>query len=200
MKKLPFLLVCFLLLAGQVNGQSVENRDSLLNFFEKTRNGLLHEIEGLSSEQMQFKPSADKWSVSQCLEHIILTEQMLFSMAKDSLARPANPERRNEVKMTGDQLVAGILDRSFQAKAPEGLQPAGKYSNPSEAIKDFDAQRKEIMAFLNQVDIDKLKDHVSDSPFGPLNAYHSLLFVAGHTGRHTLQIEEVKSHPDFPGK
>jgi len=147
---------------------------------------------------MQFKPSADKWSVSQCLEHIVLTEKMLFSMTKDSLEKPANPERRNEVKMTDDQIVAGILDRSFQAKAPEGLQPTGKYADPSEAIKDFDTQRKDILDFLNKVDVDKLRDHVSDSPFGPINAYHSLLFIAGHTGRHTLQISEIKAHPGFP--
>jgi len=198
MKKVPFLLLCFLLLAGQAGAQSVGNRDSLLNFFEKTRINLLKEVEGLSTEQMQFKPSADKWSVSQCLEHIVLTEKMLFSMTKDSLEKPANPERRNEVKMTDDQIVAGILDRSFQAKAPEGLQPTGKYADPSEAIKDFDTQRKDILDFLNKVDVDKLRDHVSDSPFGPINAYHSLLFIAGHTGRHTLQISEIKAHPGFP--
>lgn len=200
MKKLSFLLACFLLLAGQAVAQSVDNRDSMLNYFEKTRNDLLREVEGLSAAQMQFKPSADRWSVSQCLEHIVMTEQMLFAMTKDSLQKPATPERRNEVKVTGDQVIAGILDRSFQAKAPEGLQPAGKYSDPDAATKDFDAQRKDILKYLNQVDIEVLKDHVSDSPFGPINAYHSLLFIAGHTGRHTLQISEVKAHPDFPAQ
>lgn len=200
MKKLTFLLACFLLLAGRAGAQSADNRDSLLNFFEKTRKDLLKEIEGLSAEQMQFKPSADKWSVSQCLEHIVLTEQMLFAMTRDSLQRPATPERRNQVKVTGDQLIAGILDRSFQAKAPEGLQPKGKYSDPAVATKDFDAQREDILKFLNQADIDAMKDHVSDSPFGPINAYHSFLFIAGHTGRHTLQISDLKAHPDFPAK
>lgn len=200
MKKLTFLLVCFLLFAGEAGAQSVDNRDSLLNFFEKTKNDLFREVEELTPEQLKFKPSAEKWSISQCLEHIVLTEQILFAMAKDSLAGPANPARRNEVKITSDQLIAGILDRSFQAKAPEGLQPAGKYSQAGAALKDFESQRKGIRAFLSQVDIDKLKDHVSDSPFGPINAYHSLLFIAGHTGRHTLQIAEVKSHPDFPEK
>src|SRR5690606_10467168 len=133
MKKLTFLLVCFLLFAGEAGAQSVDNRDSLLNFFEKTKNDLFREVEELTPEQLKFKPSAEKWSISQCLEHIVLTEQMLFAMAKDSLAGPANPARRNEVKITSDQLIAGILDRSFQAKAPEGLQPAGKYSQAGAA-------------------------------------------------------------------
>ena len=34
--------------------------------------------------------------------------------------------------------------------------------------------------------------------FEMLDAYDWLLFLSGHTERHTLQIQEVKADPGFP--
>jgi len=66
------------------------------------------------------------------------------------------------------------------------------------AFKDLENQRKEILEFIKNADLEDLRNHVSDSPAGPTDAYQSLLFLAGHTARHTLQIEEVKADTHFP--
>lgn len=174
------------------------DRDFLLNYYQTTADNLRKGITGLNTGQMRYKPISEQWSVSQCIEHIILTEKMLFELTKESLQKPANPERKKEVKITGQQLIEGIVDRSFKAEAPESLQPEDKYIDPATAMHAFLTQRTEILHFINNADIDDLRDHISDSPFGPVDAYHSLLFIAGHTARHTLQIEEVKESPGFP--
>lgn len=173
------------------------DRDFLLNYFQTTADNLQKSITGLSAGQMRHKPGSAQWSVSQCIEHIILTEKMLFDLTKESLQKPANPERKKEVKITDQQLIDGIVDRSFKADAPESLQPEGKYADPTTAMHALLSQRTEILRFIKDADIDDLRSHISDSPFGPVDAYHSLLFIAGHTARHTLQIEEVKKSPGF---
>lgn len=170
----------------------------LLDYYRKTENQLKKQLDGLSSTQLQYQPSADAWSISQCVEHIIKTEKMLFDMAKEALAKPANPERKDEVKVTDQQLIAGITDRSQKVEAPAELIGKGTYTDVKAAMADFRAQRKVIRSFLNDVSVDDLRNHISDSPFGPVDAYHSMLFIAGHTARHTLQIEEVKANTDFP--
>ncbi|MEC3878900.1 DinB family protein [Parapedobacter sp. 10938] len=170
----------------------------LLDYYRKTENRLKEQLKGLSDAQLQFKPSADKWSISQCVEHIIKTENMLFGMAKETLAKPANPERKTEVKVTDQQLMDGITDRSHKAEAPAALIGEGAYTDVKTAMADFRAQRKAIRSYLKDVSVDDLRNHVSDSPFGPVDGYHSMLFIAGHTARHTLQIEEVKANPAFP--
>jgi len=178
---------------------SVQNDKAfLLDYYRKTENQLKQDLDGLTSAQLQYKPSADKWSISQCVEHIIKTEKALFDMAKEALANPANPERRDEVKVTDQQLIDGITDRSHKAEAPAELIGEGAYTDAKAAMADFRAQRAEILSYLENVSVDDLRNHIADSPFGPVDAYHSMLFIAGHTARHTLQIEEVKANTDFP--
>jgi hypothetical protein len=37
-------------------------------------------------------------------------------------------------------------------------------------------------------------------PFGWIDGYQLYLFIAGHSKRHTQQLNEVKANPSFPGK
>lgn len=170
----------------------------LLDYYRKTENQLKAHLDGLTSAQLQYKPSANEWSISQCVEHIIKTEKMLFDMAKETLANPANPERKAEVTITDQQLIDGITDRSHKAEAPAALIGEGTYQDVKAAMADFRAQRKVIRSYLKGVSVDDLRNHIADSPFGPVDAYHSMLFIAGHTARHTLQIAEVKANAAFP--
>jgi len=175
-----------------------DEKEFLLDYYQQTENQLKKQLKGLSNEQLQFKPSDDQWSVSQCVEHIIKTEKMLFDMAKEALDKPANPERKSEVTVTDQQLIDGIIDRSRKAEAPAALIGEGSYTDVKTAMADFRAQRKVILSYLKDVSVDDLRSHISDSPFGPVDSYHSMLFIAGHTARHTLQIEEVKANAAFP--
>ena len=170
----------------------------LKEYFKKTRETLEDHIEGLSEKQMSFKPAPNSWSVSQCLEHIIKTEQMLFGMTKTALEGEPNPERKAEVKMSDEDLIAGITDRSSKAQASESLMPNGTYESPEMALEAFDDQRDDIMDFISDQKEEDLRSYISDSPFGAVDAYQSLLFIAGHTARHTLQIEEVMQDANFP--
>ena len=79
-----------------------EGTDSLLRYFNETTKELERQVAGLSEAQLQFKPAPDKWSISQCLEHIVLSERMIFDMAKTALSKAPQPERKNEVQMTDD--------------------------------------------------------------------------------------------------
>ena len=170
----------------------------LLDYYKKTANQLKNSVKGLSAAQLQYKPSAAEWSISQCLEHIIKTEKAIFDMTKQALEKPANPERKDEVKVTDQQLIDGMTDRSQKAEAPATLTGTGSYVAAATAIKDFRAQRAEILAYIKTASIDDLRNHINDSPMGPVDSYHSMLFIAAHTARHTLQIEEVKSNDTFP--
>jgi uncharacterized damage-inducible protein DinB len=169
-----------------------------INYYGETFKKLENAVSGLSKEQMHFKASEESWSISQCLEHIILTENMIFGMIKENMAKPENPERREEIKFTDEAILAMITDRSEKYKAPEILVAAGKYDYWKTAILNFTNQQDEILSFIQSTPINELRNRVNDSPAGATDTYQSLLFLAGHTARHTLQIEEIKSNSNFP--
>lgn len=202
MKNLILLLLvlpsCFI--TAQTEVPEGNNKEFLLDYYRETMDNLEKSISGLSQEQMQFNPSDSTWSVSQCVEHIILTENMIFEMLKGYMEQPANPERRKEIVYSDEEIIAFLTDRTEKYKAPEILQTKGKYNDPETALQDLEKQRAEILELIQNTDLEELRNHVNDSPTGAADAYQSLLFIAGHTARHTLQIEEVKADKSFPGK
>lgn len=95
-------------------------------------------------------------------------------------------------------LVAGVLDRSKKATAPEPIAPTGgKYATPAEAAREFTARRDKTIAYAKTTQ-DDLRFHSAPGPLGPMDAYQFLLLLASHAGRHTLQIKEVEANPAYP--
>lgn len=180
--------------------KSPDDRAFALNYYQKTMDDLKNNVSDLSAGQLHFRPSDTVWSISQCLEHIILTEAMIFGMLKENMNKPVNPERRAEIKLYDKDIIAMVTDRSEKYKAPEMLIGKGKYDDAKQALQDLEAQRTEILSFINNTPLEELRNRVSDSPAGATDAYQSLLFIAGHTARHTLQIEEIKNAQNFPAQ
>jgi len=201
--KKNFLIVTLLLclpLVGNSQAESQEDKAYVLTYFHETLEKLQQDVNGLSQEQLQFKASDSSWSISQCLEHKNKTEPLLFTMVKTSMEQPTNPERKKEIKLSDQDIINMITDRSAKFKAPKNLIGTGKYNNADKAIMDLKQQRKEIFSFIKNTPIKELRNRVNDSPMGATDTYQSLLYVAGHTARHTLQIEEIKKAENFPSK
>lgn len=196
-KAIIFSVLFFFVLAVHVQAQ--KDKQFLINYFQQTNDNLVQSIEDLDKNQLAFKASPENWSVSQCIEHIILTEKALFEEAKKMLEKPAAPEKITEVKGTDEEIIKGITDRSSKFQAPEFLHPSGAYENADKAINDFIEQREQVVAYLRAVPEEDLRNHISQSPSGEyIDAYQFMIYIAGHSARHTDQIKEVKAAPDFP--
>lgn len=169
-----------------------------LDYYKETYEQLSNKVKNLSEKQLHFKATDSTWSISQCLEHIVMTEQMIFGMIEGYMAQPENPERQNDIKVSDQDMISMVTDRSEKYKAPEMLIGKGKYNDVETALNELNNQRAEILSFIENTPIEAMRNRVNDSPAGATDAYQSLLFLAGHTVRHTLQIEEIKAAEDFP--
>jgi len=172
----------------------------LIEYYRQTFDNLRTAVEGLNAEQLRFQPKLGSWSIGQCLEHILLSELNLLGYAKFTISQAPNPERQSEIKLTDDGIIASLTDRSFRATATAELTPgdAGKYPDPDTPISELADQRKSLISYIESLSDDDMRSRITDSPFGPVDGYQTLLFIAAHTARHTLQIEEIKADPAFP--
>ena len=181
-------------------GISEADRKQAVNEFQRTKQRFLADVKGLSAAQLTYKADTSRWSVAQCIEHIALAESMLWQWEQGVASQPATPEKAAEVKITDDQLLKGVVDRSQKFKAPEMLQPVGKFASSDAAIQAFVSRRDSTIAYLAATN-DDLKNHFTAHPaFGTINCYQLLLLITSHSERHTLQIEEVKGNAGFPKK
>ncbi|ASZ14394.1 DinB family protein [Chitinophaga pendula] len=197
MKKLLLLLPAVMLFAFRISDTRTDDREILVKNFMETRANLLKSIQGLSDKQMNFKPDSSRWSVAECLEHIILVEKGIFGMEQQLVKQTPNPEKRKDIKTKDEDLIKGVTDRSHKAKAPEFAQPKHTYATTAAAIDAFNTQRDQLIEYV-KTNNDDLRNHVMDSPAGTLDAYQFLLLISSHSARHTKQIEEVKADPNFP--
>lgn len=200
MKKIIFL--AFLLLGTVITKANIlidGNKDTLLSVFDAADTRLINDLKGLNSEQINFKPNAETWSIGQCLEHITKTEGMLLGMVEGMLKQPAKPEMRSEIKGRDDQVLTMIEDRSQKVKAPKELEPSKTNYNLSELMKNFQKQRAITLELINNTPLEDLRNHITQTPTKDYaDAYRMLLYIAGHSLRHTAQIEEVKAASSYP--
>lgn len=175
-----------------------EERAFALKYFTETREDLVRAVKGLTEAQLKFKAAPDRWSILECLEHIALSEPVIWSLMQKSLGEPVESEKVASVKMTDQELIAKVTDRSGKVQAPEMLKPSGKFANAAAALAAFVEQRNQEIKFL-ETTAAPLRFHVGQHPvLGPMNALQLALLNAAHGKRHTLQIEEVKADKGFP--
>jgi hypothetical protein len=93
-----------------------------------------------------------------------------------------------------------VPDRSQKATAPEPLRPGARLGGRADVLAAFKQRRARTIDYVSAAKAD-MRAHVSASsgPFGELDAYQWLLFIAAHTERHLAQIREVKADARFPG-
>lgn len=172
--------------------------EELRDFIKKTYVDLETAVDGLSDHQLNFKPAPDRWSVAQCVEHIVLTAPKLNEYLQTALDGPANPERKSEVKMKDEDIMAGITNREYKAQASEDLIPSQGMINVEQRLEELDHHYDLLLRSLDEFTMEDLRNRIMDAPFGAVDTYQFAIFIPGHTARHTLQIEEVKTDPGFP--
>lgn len=199
MKRL-FLALCFVLSAAPWVAAQDLTADELKrasDHLKKTSAAFLQATEGLSAEQLSFKPAPTRWSVAEVAEHIAAAEDFLMGLIEGQVMKAPARSEPAELKEIDDFVLTAIADRSHKAQAPEPLMPTKRFGDMDATRKHFQASRAKTLAFLSETK--GLRAHAIDSPLGKkLDAYQWLLFISAHCERHTKQINEVKSDANFP--
>lgn len=198
-----FILLILLVITGlgsQVSNTTIDAKERrfLIDHLKDTKTAFLQSTKGLSEAQLTFKSAPDKWSIKECMQHLALAEKGIWSMAEAALKQPANPEKRSEIKMTDNDFLVGITDRSKKFQAPEMFQPTqAKWATAEETMESFKEDRAAHIKYVKTTTED-VRNHVAETPFGYIDAYQVMLLLSAHTNRHTQQIEEVKKDTGFP--
>ena len=186
MKKLLAFVVVALL------APAVLADDALVKELERTEAKLLKTLEGVTPEQWTYKSAPDRWSIAECVEHITAAEPFIRALVVKSLETPAAEGAKKD-----DLILTALVDRSKKFKAPEPLIPTNKYADAAAAIAAFKAERAKTIELARGGG--DFRAHGSDHfAFGPLDSYGWVLFLSGHSERHTLQIEEVTRTEGYP--
>jgi hypothetical protein len=158
-------------------------RDRARDYLHKTSENLLGATRGLSQSQLAFRPAPDRWSIAQCLEHIIVVENFVHDRIVD--------EGKDEA------LIERIVGRVERAQAPEIVHPAGRWPH-DRLLPEFRVARGRSLDLVAKTTAQSRQYFFPHPVFGPLDCYQWVLLIGAHGDRHRIQIEEVAASPGFP--
>jgi quercetin dioxygenase-like cupin family protein len=165
-------------------------REELLGLFSKGQRELLDLVASTPEELWAKKPAPDRWSVSEIVEHLGAAEPMLFGMAQQALATPADANWASVAgRISTDAFLGMIQNRGQKFQAPEPIQPKGGMSR-ADALAKFGAARAVTAEFVRRTDL-PIKKHVAQGPAGPMNVHQMMVLIGAHVLRHNAQIREA---------
>ena len=163
----------------------------------------------LSHNQLTWKPAEDRWSVVQCIEHLVSVREMHLERLREAVAKArAKGQTRDQ---TGAEPPYGrgtfigrmLLDsfnstrkfkttKRFQAETdPDAAETRDAYLRTNEALI---ALAKEA----DGLDLGRIKVGAPPTPLVRLTLAQGFQLHALHDARHLDQAERLKSEPGFP--
>lgn len=165
-----------------------ETRTEIVQCLEDSRAEFLEAVSGVTDLQAKAHPQAGRWSVLDCIEHVVTVEERFFGRLEKAPregAPPLNKEHEGE-------LHARVKSRSTRAEAPEPVRPTGRFASLTEATYAFQTARARTIQFAEQQGAEVYTRAESHPRFGSLNGAEMLLIIAGHAQRHAAQIRELR--------
>lgn len=183
---------------------SAQEADQAGRLLEQTREGVLGATKGLSEAQWKFKPAADRWSIAEILDHVLIIQERVLGPVLEQVAAAPPPPAGVERAMIDALVINHFPNRLMKFSAPQFLHPADQIA-PAELL---DRLARNCAQLSERLDASGLRQHaiegaplkaVTNGAFTLMDGYQWILAAASHTERHTKQMLEVKAHPGYPG-
>jgi hypothetical protein len=159
----------------------------------------------LSPSQLNWKPSPGRWSVGQCFDHLIRTNEcFLPDMARIAAGTYESSLWARVSPLSGffARFILKALDpeRGRKTKAPRVFEPA-KSDVGADVIAKFARNQTEVAAHMRASEGRDLRRTVVTSPVSPVATYSALdayRIVVAHGRKHFEQARRVTLAEGFP--
>ena len=178
-----------------MSGMDISERNSLMERLGHTRDELLLSIRDVSEEQSRFKISPDRWSIRDCVEHVVLAEQFMYLLiTRDHTLSgpPGSLEREKAI------LGSRGGNRNRKLMAPESSWPTGRFDSLEDTVGAFVSARGETIRYVSGCEDDLRARSTIHPLLGAINCQECLALLIVHPLRHVEQIREIKDSPHYP--
>lgn len=179
---------------------------SLAWFIENSRiitRDIGYYCENLSEEQLNWKPNNSKWSIAQCLDHLIRTNTSFIPIfktcEKDSYKLPYRwiPWLPQKI---GAKILAEMAPGGKPMFSPRSWR-ASKTDYSKSIFDDFITHQQSLTESVKCLINQNTKTKIIASPVFQMIHYnlHDVLYmIIYHEKRHLEQIKRLLNHMDFP--
>ena len=159
----------------------------------------------LSYEQLNWKPSSERWSVGQCFDHLVASGASFLPIIEE-VASGRKTKRAFERVPLLPRLFGKLLIKSLapgatrKFKAPKQIEPASSSIDPS-ILQRFVWQQSQLVSKMNATAALEVDRVIVTSPVSSVVTY-SLMdayrIIVVHEERHFQQAQRVTLETAFP--
>jgi len=179
------------------------NLEEVVSQFQEITNEVKADFGKLASEQLNWKPGADSWSVGQCLDHLIKSNEEFFP----ELDQLAAGTRRNSLwqnwsplsGIAGAFLVNSLKKDGQKVKTNQKMTPPSDI--PNDIVERFELHQQEFIQKIRKTESVDWNRVVLTSPFVKIMTYKmsvGLVALIEHEKRHIRQARRVMETEGFP--
>lgn len=160
---------------------------------------------GLTDDQYNWRPSGDRWSIAQCIEHLNATTRVDLPWLDEAIAEGIRRGLYGEGPFTYGWLgrfFAWFLEppARLRTRAPKSMQPPD-YRPRKESMAAFRAYQVQYVDRLRQsngLDLARATMRVTGASWLRIPIGSGFAATLAHERRHLWQARQVLSAPGFP--
>lgn len=160
----------------------------------------------LTTEQLNWKPSSSEWSVAQCLDHLIASNQGYIPIINEvnrGEYKRSLQERLPVLPGVFGSLVLNAVkpETKRKLKAGKGFEPASSEIG-ADIVSRFETQQKQISELMKTTHELNLRKIIITSPVLSIVTYSlfdAYRIIVAHDQRHVAQAKRVTARDGFPG-
>ena len=158
-----------------------------------------------TAQQLNWKPSADQWSVAQCFDHLVKANAAFFPIFEKVLSG----EKKNTFweslpwlpAFWGKMLIKAVAPESTRKlKAPKIFHPSSS-SVDGAIIRRFIDQQNQVIRYIKateDLDLEKITISSPVTHFITYSLMDAYRIIINHEKRHLLQATKVSEMDGFP--
>lgn len=162
-------------------------------------------VKGLNEAQFNWRPSPEKWSINECLEHLNVTARLYWSI----LAEAVNSARINGWFSKGPYKrtwMGRLMVRSMEPPVRMKFKASRRFRPPADipmtqVLAQFMAFQDRLLDLIrdaNGVDLGRPRIQSPGNKLVKLTLGQGFGLMTAHERRHLWQARQVKNDPSFP--
>ncbi len=159
----------------------------------------------LTAQRLNWKPSAEQWSVAQCFDHLVTANEAYFLTFEKVLSGKKQNTFWESLPWLptfwGKMLIKAVAPESKRKlKAPKIFHPPSSTVDAA-IIRRFIDQQNQVVRYLKateDLDLEKIKISSPVTHFITYSLMDAYRIIINHEKRHLLQARRVSEMDGFP--
>jgi hypothetical protein len=181
----------------QLKEKYISETESVIKDFGK--------FKSLSEDQINWKPSADSWSIAECVDHLIVTNKLYFNEFEKQFTERKLKTDYSKVEVKHKWLSKFIIKSVDPANIkkvktfPVFMPSRSKYTK--DVFNTFNELQNGLTNLVGTAMNLDLNNYVMSSPAAKIikeNFCDVLEIIRLHDRRHFNQADRLLNHPNFP--